>query len=354
MSHQPERKEKDCLNCGTEVLGRFCHNCGQENIIPHQNFLSLAQHFLFDIFHFDGKFFLTLGYLFSRPGFVAKQYVQGKRMRFLDPIRMYLFTSAVFFLVFFSINGLRFGDQKKGMLSNRDRMELAESYKAQLKNDPSDTALLRTIALLKDTSREVSFDTLKLPQQAVMFKRGDKSYKSVQQYDSIQKSLPDSAKDGWMSRVFARQSIKANEKYGDDGEGRQSFLESFVHKLPYLLFVSLPFFALILKLLYARRKNFYYSDHAIFTLYHYILSFLVLLIIFGIKSVYNFTHWKFFDVVVTLLYFAWPVYLYIEMKNFYQQSWRKTFVKFLILNMLGLAVMILLFFLFLLLAFFQL
>ncbi|MGV3656323.1 MAG: DUF3667 domain-containing protein [Chitinophagaceae bacterium] len=56
---------------------------------------------MYDIFHFDGKFFDTLKYLFFWPGGVAKEYVKGRRNRYLDPIRMYLFTSAVFFLIFF-------------------------------------------------------------------------------------------------------------------------------------------------------------------------------------------------------------------------------------------------------------
>ena len=97
MSHQPERKEKDCLNCGTIIAGRFCQVCGQENIVPHQPVGSLILHFIYDIFHFDGKFFETLKYLLFRPGYVPAQFIAGKRISYLDPIRMYLFTSAIFF-----------------------------------------------------------------------------------------------------------------------------------------------------------------------------------------------------------------------------------------------------------------
>jgi hypothetical protein len=88
------------------VQGRFCQVCGQENIVPKQGFWSLTRHFIYDIFHFDGKFFDTLRLLFFKPGTISKEYVLGKRMRYLDPIRMYLFTSAVFFLVFFSVESM--------------------------------------------------------------------------------------------------------------------------------------------------------------------------------------------------------------------------------------------------------
>lgn len=119
MSHQPLRKENDCLNCGTEVLGRFYHLCGQENSITHQGFWLLANHFVYDILHFDGKFFRTVGLLFSHPGFVAKEYGAGKPRRFLDPIRMHLFTSAVFFLAFLIV------DQRYTSLAQYDPVQVS-------------------------------------------------------------------------------------------------------------------------------------------------------------------------------------------------------------------------------------
>jgi len=66
------------------------------------------------------------------------------------------------------------------------------------------------------------------------------------------------------------------------------WIELFLHKLPYLLFISLPIFALILKLLnIRRRREFYYADHAIFSIYHYIFSFILLLILFLISTLYD-------------------------------------------------------------------
>ncbi len=115
MSHNPERKEKNCLNCDTQIHGRFCHVCGQENIYTKEKFWSLAKHFVYDILHFDGQFFNTLKFLFTKPGFVARQYAEGKRASYLHPIRMYMFTSAVFFLVLFSTKKIEInGDYFKG------------------------------------------------------------------------------------------------------------------------------------------------------------------------------------------------------------------------------------------------
>ncbi|HEU0064055.1 MAG TPA: DUF3667 domain-containing protein, partial [Flavisolibacter sp.] len=96
MSHQPERKDRNCLNCGATVIARYCHVCGQENIVTKMGFWALIRHFLYDLFHFDGKFFDTLKNLFFKPGIIATEYTHGKRTKYLDPVRMYLFTSTVF------------------------------------------------------------------------------------------------------------------------------------------------------------------------------------------------------------------------------------------------------------------
>ena len=102
MSHLKERKEKNCLNCNAEVLGRYCHVCGQENVEIKENFWHLSTHLVYDIMHFDSKFFDTLKYLLLQPGFLTKEYLRGRRASYLHPIRMYVFTSAIFFIIFFS------------------------------------------------------------------------------------------------------------------------------------------------------------------------------------------------------------------------------------------------------------
>ena len=104
MSHFKERKEKICLNCGSALQGRFCHQCGQENIEPKESFLHLLGHLISHEFHFDSKFFSTAKHLLLTPGFLTKEYMAGRRVSYLDPIRMYIFLSAFFFLVVFSLN----------------------------------------------------------------------------------------------------------------------------------------------------------------------------------------------------------------------------------------------------------
>ncbi|HUQ97417.1 MAG TPA: DUF3667 domain-containing protein [Chitinophagaceae bacterium] len=353
MSHQPERKEKDCLNCGTLVQGRFCHVCGQENIETKESFFSLLKHFIFDILHFDSKFFETLKDLLFRPGYLSKQYVAGKRMSFLNPIRMYLFTSALFFLVFFSLKDPteNFGDldaSYNDTLSKRGRDNALTEIKEALKEKPGDTALLRKLGLVQDSTRPVYEKDAELDKAALFVGDKNTKYSNLQEYDSTQKALPATQKDGWLKHLFIRKALALNVKYSDNPkEGLQHFLEIFLHKLPYLLFLSLPFFALILKLLYVRRKAFYYSDHAIFTLHHYIFSFILLILIFLFGSLSDWTHYGIFKIPITLLLLSWPFYLFLALRRFYGQGLLKTFSKFLLLNLLGIIVLLLLFTVFL-------
>jgi hypothetical protein len=356
LSHQPERKEKDCLNCGTNVYGRFCHICGQENIQNHQNFISLSKHFVYDIFHFDGKFFDTLKYLLFKPGIVAKEYVKGKRSKYLDPIRMYLFTSAIFFLLFFSFAKPETTVAPENNLTQNQRAALLRELESRENNNVIDTILLNDIAALKDSTKRLKRSDIKsLPPRGPVDINGSGRFSSVSAYDSFQNLLPAEKRDNWLQRRVTKKGIALNSKYsGNIEEGISTFWDVFLHRIPYILFLSLPFFALILKLLYIRRKNFYYSDHAVFTLYHYIFSFIFLMIFFGLNSLLEWLDWGIFGWMMGALTVFWFIYLYKSMRNFYGQNRARTIGKFLLLNLLGFVTILLLFAIFIFFSIFQL
>ncbi len=350
MSHQPERKEKNCLNCGTIVAGYYCQQCGQPNIITKQSFWGLAKHFVYDVLHFDGKFFITLKELFSRPGFVARQYVEGKRARYLDPIRMYLFTSAIFFLVLFAIASS--GKEEIPVpLTMEERQEWKKDLLAELAQNPYDTSINTRIALLDSLQRPVfEYEMHNIP--VLKIRRGN--YSSIAEYDSAQSLLPPGDRDGWIIKRIMKKTIDFNARYkGREAYGNRVLIDYFLHQFPYLLFFSLPFFALILKLVYLRRKELYYSDHAIFTLFHYILSFLLLLLLFGFDELKDLTGWSLFRYLMLGSVITWFIYFFLELKYFYRQGWRKTIMKFMLINMIGLVLLIILIVLFFLLSLYK-
>ena len=133
----------------------------------------------------------------------------------------------------------------------------------------------------------------------------------------------------------------------DPRSGMNKMMETFLHKLPLLLFVSLPIFALLLKLLYFRRKKFYYADHGIFSIYHYIFSFFLLLLVLSLDELGDFTGWDIFDIMALILFLSGGVYLFMAMRRFYGQGFFKTLFKFTLLNIGAILALVLLFFVFL-------
>jgi hypothetical protein len=356
MSHRPERKEKNCLNCDTMVHGKYCHICGQENVEPKETFWGMVTHFFNDITHFDGKFFTTLKDLLFKPGFLSAEYMKGRRVSYLNPVRMYVFTSAIFFLIFFSVTdpGDTFKLVDDGSLSLAGRDSILQDIEKSLQEDPDNQNFKKQVELLKDTSRPLSELDL-LPYSTVIGTRGY-DYTSRAQYDSIQKARPPGERDNWLTGLWNKRAIRINEKYRSEKSlSLTSFSDKLLHKLPYMLFVSLPFFALILKLLYMRkRKEYYFADHGIFSVHHYILSFILLLFIFLWDKMSDITGWAVWNILLAITIIAWPVYLFLGMKRFYRQNGFKTFVKFLLLNIIGFVLLLFLFLAFLLFSVFQL
>ena len=354
MSHGRERREKDCLNCGTTVQGKYCHVCGQENLEPKETFFGMVTHFVYDITHFDGKFFTTLKDLLFRPGFLSAEYMKGKRTRYLNPVRMYVFTSAVFFLIFFSMtSSSKVFKITKGNepLSRANRDSVIQELKKELGRTPFDDNLQKQMTLLQDTSKPVNYlDLMEYDDDFVTVGTIGGDYRSRMEYDSVQNALPPGEKDGWIKGKWNKRAIELNERFKHDkGSSTGKFFDMVLHKLPYLLFVSLPLFALILKLLYLRRKEFYYADHAIFSIHHYILSFILLLFVFLWARMDDITSWSIWDIFTIVTILAWPVYLFLAMRRFYKQGRIKTFIKFVLLNIsafITLLVLLIFFFLF--------
>jgi Protein of unknown function (DUF3667) len=359
MSHRPERKEKNCLNCGTIVQGRFCQVCGQENLEPKETFWGMFMHFFSDITHFDGKFFTSLKDLLFRPGFLSAEYMRGRRASYLNPVRMYVFTSAIFFLIFFSIANLDDNFKVTGNepFTPRQRARKTAKIQDRLKEDSTNTDLVKQLAILMDTTAPVhALDLAAFDRDFTTISTFGGKYRNMKQYDSTQQALPADSRDGWLTRLWNKRAIQLNEKYRYKGyEAMEKLPELILHKLPYLLFVSLPFFALILKLLYIRRKNYYYADHGIFSIHHYIFTFILILFAILCSELNDMTGWSIFDWLTVLsIVVVGPTYLFIAMKKFYRQGGGKTFLKFLFLNLFGLLVLLILLLCFFLFAVFQL
>jgi hypothetical protein len=92
-------RQGDCLNCGAVVSTPFCPTCGQENEPLRLGTKEILQDFLEEFARFDSKLFATLGPLFTKPGFLTSEWARGRRARYITPLKLYLTSTFIFFLV---------------------------------------------------------------------------------------------------------------------------------------------------------------------------------------------------------------------------------------------------------------
>ena len=88
----------NCDDCGAEVSGRYCSNCGQPTH-THRTLLHLGEEILHGVMHFDSRIWRTLPLLAANPGRLTREWVLGKRTRYVSPLAMYLFTVFVMFMI---------------------------------------------------------------------------------------------------------------------------------------------------------------------------------------------------------------------------------------------------------------
>jgi Protein of unknown function (DUF3667) len=87
----------NCQNCGTPLHGPFCSACGQHDVDYHRSLWPILEDSLEGFLHVDGKFFRTVRCLFTRPGFLTKEFNGGRRVAYTQPLRLYIFASLLFF-----------------------------------------------------------------------------------------------------------------------------------------------------------------------------------------------------------------------------------------------------------------
>lgn len=92
----------NCANCDTPVTGHYCSNCGQ-HAQPHRKLSSIAGEFLNGLWHLDTKTWRTVPMVLFRPGTLTRNYVYGKRARYLSPLTMFLFAIFLMFFAFSTI-----------------------------------------------------------------------------------------------------------------------------------------------------------------------------------------------------------------------------------------------------------
>ena len=328
MSHLKERKDKSCLNCNAIVNGKYCSFCGQENVDPQESILHLIGHFFKDITHFDGKFFSSVKYVITKPGFLTSEYIRGRRTSYLNPVRFYVFTSFIFFLIIFSFfvksENVINKSEKSVTYTQKDSVKLFKILQSQGEDSADLKMVMRIYGIDSIQKLAQSFEG-----KSTIFHLYP--YKNRAEFDSLNKIKK--IERNFIDRILMEKQFVLQEKFENDSKGaKEALKEKGLHLIPQVLLLSLPFFALLLKLLYARQQKFYYVSHIIFTIHFYIFVYIAIIGILVLRALSELPHLHFLDTVISVLWFIFPLYLYKAVRHFYEQGRAKTILKLFILS----------------------
>jgi Protein of unknown function (DUF3667) len=339
MSHGHERKEKVCLNCNARVFGPYCHVCGQHNVEPKETAIGLVIHFFSDITHFEGKFISSLRYLLFRPGFLTQEYERGRRASYMNPVRMYVFASAFFFILFFSF--FSGGDKRIVQINQSNDSSKTKQPAVKFTNDFLKEQGLKDAKTKEDSIQVIEAFGGKDEKQQVTNDSGrvtgilgitGEEFKTIAAYDSAQAQLPKDKRDNWVEQLFKKRIIFVNEKFNGDLKAFNAAVYDYsIHALPKILFISLPLFALMLYLLYVRHKRFFYVTHIIFTIHLYVFYFIMLLFFFSNDKINESISWWPGTLFGFAIWLYMYIYLYKAMRRVYAQRRAKTILKYFIL-----------------------
>lgn len=95
----PDSGPRRCPNCHAVATHHFCPKCGQPTTGWRAGLTELVHDFAGAILGTDARIWVSLRELFRRPGALTVAYFEGRRFRFLSPLRLYLFASVMMFLV---------------------------------------------------------------------------------------------------------------------------------------------------------------------------------------------------------------------------------------------------------------
>jgi hypothetical protein len=356
--HFKQAKGLECLNCGMPLLRNenFCSYCGQKNTTCKLSIGNYINKLVSGFLSYDSQFWATFIPLLIKPGKVAKEYILGKRVKYVNPFQLYLQVSIIFFLIWGisnqidsaknPIKDIATATKNSDSLSKLDPQKI-DSIKAEIKkrtadNMLKDSANAKVIADLENAFSlyEKDADSTKTPKEYAIktkqeadigffakigdffnFRRKFPAYTNEQALDSLgyQKTF-------W--NTFYYQQVKkaeANWAQLNTETGVKNLIKKFTSYISISLFVFLPVFTLFLKLLYIR-KNFTYMEHLVFVFNTQTVFFLLFIIFYLLNLVFKMENVTWIFVLLFLVYF------YKALRNFYGQKRFVTIVNFILLN----------------------
>jgi hypothetical protein len=296
-------KSDNCLNCGAVLKSdfKFCSVCGQENKDRRLPLITLIKDFLGDYFNLDSKIFRSLIPLIFKPGFLTIEFNSGKRMKYIHPLRMYIFISIVYFFV---------AGITKPLSDNSDEQK-------QISNTVDTTADNLSVSL-KTGMVNFSFSGSKFSYELDDLEDISRDEEKTKTFlDSM--GLQKTPAKIFITKIFLRQVVKFKKQ-------QESFSSYFMRNISIIMFFLMPLFAAIVMLIYRKTKR-YYIEHLIFSFHFHSFVFLISIIT-------EFADNKIMEMMVVSLTFT---YLFIGLAKVYPQSFFRTLFRGMAVCLLYLA-----------------
>ena len=316
-----------CENCGAQLEGHWCGQCGQAAVDYRRSFRHVVVDVLDSFLNWDSKFFTTIALLIVKPWRLTNEFLAGKRVRYVNPLRLYLLASILFFFaVNYGANGLRF---EPGKLNPKDREELKADLKDQ---DLPPAAREKLEALLRESPLPSSSSSM-APSPATNVPSpspAPETDKQKREYGKIGDRpfvMFDEAKS---TTPFERWiEARAKDKMGEHGTKMGLFIVTLFSNLPYMMLCCIPLFAFVLKILYLRR-HILYIDHLIYALHIHTFFYIgIMLIALATVGLNRAAPGPIAGWVIALLWIAFVVQIFLSIRRVYRQGWFISVFKFL-------------------------
>ena len=308
MTEQADPNPHRCLNCDAVVRGQYCGDCGQRARGRLISLWELLREGLGDLLDLDSRLWRTLIPLAIRPGELTRDYLLGRRARYMPPFRMYLVLSLAFFLIAF------FDPYDKlGVLFE------APSGAQSEQTTPGSQAEDDTPGV------QVSIDS---------------------ELDCALDDYDPSDWPAWLAQRFTKERVQAAclKIVADGGDGWQGVFDRMIENVPTGLFILLPVMGFVLLVLHPLSRR-YYVEHLLFVLHYH--SFVFLLLTTEILFLHLSALLGLPGAIGQVTEFAAtvyvPVYLYKSLRRVYGQGHWLTALKFVTLSAcyaVGLAIIV--------------
>jgi hypothetical protein len=337
----PSADNPSCLNCGTRLRGQYCGNCGQRSRNRLISIWQLLQEAFGDLFELDSRLWRTVSPLLIRPGQLTRDYLEGRRARYMPPFRTYLVLSVIFFVVAF----FNPGDALSLFLepdAPPTTEEIAESEEEE-KQAAVEEDELRAAALLKlqglEAAGDISQDVIDEFNEdgGFVISLSDDDDEDFLFGDCENMNLTDEEDaPEWLTKRFSDERLKQICER-NKALGNENIADAILDNIPVALIVLLPIMAMVLKVLYPLSRR-YFVEHLLFFVHFHAFFFLILIlqILFARFAGMLGPEDGAIDSISTLILVATsfyiPVYLYKAMRHVYGQGHLVTIPKYLILS----------------------